>query len=1189
MSAHCELAADFLSRSRENGGIFGLKASAPSFLAALAVARGAGPLVVVVPSGDQIATVTGDIRFFSGRGAVEPYPLLDDVVAYPSPELPPYSFEGFQTEISMGRMAALCRLAEGSRPRVFVAAIDSLLTRTLPPDTFKKNNFIVSKGEEWDRDLLLHALDAAGYSRSPLVEDVGEFSVRGSVIDLYPPHYPAPVRIEQVGDLIESIRFFDPSNQRSKEEMSQVLVGVVHLIPREEADFEEGIDRFARACEDQGIEKPVRMRIIDDLRNGVRFPGFEHYLPFFHKRTATLMDYLPKASTLILPERDVMERAVGDFGEEVFHGWERARGSGLPVPSPERLYLSADELRARMERFRRVVVGDLGVEEPGATSIHCPTEANTDIRAELLQAKGYDAGMGGLVEKLSSWRDEGCEIFLVSRTRGQADRLDKLLAPYRLRVDVRGEMVEAARFAARPTPGIRLVVGDLSAGFRCPTQRIVFITEEEIFGARVRSVRKRRAAGSLIASLTDLSEGEAVVHEDYGIGVYRGLVRKEFEGVVGEVMKIEYAGGDILYVPVERLECVQKYVSGAEEPPRVDKLGGKGWAKTKAKVKGAIREMAKELLKIYAARQVASRPPYAPTDDAYAAFEAAFDYEETPDQLAAIQDIMEAMDTDKPMDRLVCGDVGYGKTEVALRAAFRALMDGRQVAILVPTTILAQQHYDTVTRRLQGYPFRIETLSRFRSSQEQKETVKGLEEGKVDLVVGTHRLLRKDIKFKDLGILVVDEEHRFGVAHKERIKKYRANVDVLTLTATPIPRTLNMALSGMRDLSLIDTPPSNRKAIRTHVAKQTDEVIREALLREVSRGGQVFYVHNRVRSIFRRAAALQQLVPEARFGVAHGQMAPGELEKVMTDFVAGKFNVLVSTNIVESGLDIPRANTIVIERADTFGLADLYQLRGRVGRSHVRAYAYLLTPPDSLMTPDAMKRLAVVQEYSDLGQGFRIAMRDMEIRGAGSILGSSQSGHVAQVGYEMYVELLEEAVQEMKGEEPKPRLDPEINLRLDALLPEAYVPDAQQRMNLYKRLSRAEENREIDDIRAEMVDRYGRAPREATNLIEIMRLRLSMKALGVIRLDYNGKDLVLGFHPSTPVNPETLILWARRDALRVRLLPEDRVKFRLGDVSTEERLRICAALLDSLEKGRVPTMGSDAKQKGATGASRARD
>ena len=824
-----------------------------------------------------------------------------------------------------------------------------------------------------------------------------------------------------------------------------------------------------------------------------------------------------------------------------------------------------DELSSRISSFRTVTLAPLEIEEPNQESYRIQSSSNQDIRPDLVRSRTFDTGMATLVKRLTTWRDDGNEVCLVSHTQGQAHRLLKLLEPYALGMDFKGEGFDSSILRSDAVPGIRLYVGALSAGFRVPETHKIILTEEEIFGARVRTERRKRARGTLISSLTDLVEGEAVVHEDYGIGIFRGLARKEFDGIPGEVMVIEYTGGDLLYQPLDRLHVIQKYIAGSEEPPRIDRLGGRGWAKTKAKVKSSIKDMARDLLDIYANRHTATRQPYSPPDETFAGFEAAFEFEETPDQAKAIQDVMEAMDSDRPMDRLVCGDVGYGKTEVALRAAFRAIMDGKQVAVLVPTTVLAQQHYDTFRRRFNGYPIEVGVLSRFRTSLEQKQTLKKLSEGKLDLVIGTHKLLQKDVAFRELGLLVVDEEQRFGVTHKERIKKYKSHVDVLTLTATPIPRTLNLALSGIRDLSVIETPPRNRYSITTRVMRNSDEVVRDALVKELNRGGQAFYIHNRVQTIYRRAALLQRLVPEGRFGVAHGQMADRELEEIMTDFVTGRINILVCTNIVESGLDIPRSNTIIVERADTFGLADLYQLRGRVGRSNVRAYAYLLTPPETLITPDAIKRLSVIQEYTNLGQGFRIAMRDMEIRGAGNILGTSQSGHVAQVGYEMYLDLLEQAVNELKGEEVQPRIDPEIHLKMEANIPEEYVPDPHQRMSLYKRLSRASEPTEVDEIEEEMVDLYGKNPIQVADLVQIMRIRLMMKKIRVVKLDYDGKELIFSFDPSTPINPSALITWAQKDPA-VRLIPGDRLAYRVGNLSPQSRIQKSVELMTNLDK-----------------------
>ncbi|HMK34748.1 MAG TPA: transcription-repair coupling factor, partial [Desulfomonilaceae bacterium] len=1082
ISSPFDRAVQFLSTSMEGGGIYGLEGSAPAFVVAAAAVSEPRTIVVVLPDAAAATQTALDIRFYLGDAEELNHPLEDRVILYPSSDAAPYSFAGLETDVWISRMAALYRLGHARTPRVIIVGLDALIRRIVPRIAFDRNCFTLAVGQELDRDELLNWLVLGGYSRAPLVEDAGDFSVRGFIIDLYSPLYPFPVRIEQMGDRIESIRFFDPSNQRSRDTVPEIQVGPVHMLIPDEVTRSSGIRALVDACEEHGVEKRVRQRLVDDFRHGMRFPGAELYMPYFFPKLESMLDYLPPDTTLVLPNRDVLARSFEDLEDDISRGWEAAAGEGLPIPRPEDVYLLKEDFFGSVQKFRTVIMSSLEVEQADSFGIRVQCQSNDDIRPDLLRTKAYDASMAKLVKRLEEWRDDGNEVFLVSHTQGQALRLMKLLEPYSLNLDFRGAF-ESSNLYGDSTPGIRLYVGALSRGFRMPGARRTVLTEEEIFGSRVRTTPRKRARGTFLTSLTDLAEGEPVVHEDYGIGIFRGLARKEFDGIPGEVMVIEYSGGDLLYHPLERLQIIQKYISGSEEPPRIDRLGGKGWLKTKAKVKKSIREMARELLEIYAKRQVSARRAYSPPDENFATFEAAFEFEETPDQARAIQDVMESMDSDKPMDRLVCGDVGYGKTEVALRAAFRAIMEGKQVAVLVPTTVLAQQHYDTFTRRFNGYPIQVEMLSRFRNAAEQKEILKRLQEGKLDLIIGTHRLLQKDVHFRDLGFLVVDEEQRFGVVHKEKIKKFKAHVDVLTLTATPIPRTLNLSLSGIRDLSVIETPPTNRQSIRTHVMKQSDEVVREALTRELSRGGQAFYLHNRVQSIHKRASTLQKLVPEGRFGVAHGQMADRDLERIMLDFITGKINVLVCTSIIESGLDIPRANTIVIERADTFGLADLYQLRGRVGRSHVRAYAYLLTPPETLMTPDAVKRLSVIQEYSNLGQGFRIAMRDMEIRGAGNILGTSQSGHVAQVGYEMYLDLLEQAVQEMKGEEPPPRIDPEIRLRTEALLPEDYVPDPQQRMNLYKRLSRASGSSEIDEIEEEILDLYGKSPIEATHLI----------------------------------------------------------------------------------------------------------
>lgn len=1157
-------ATRFLSKSTEAGGVYGLHGSGPAFLIAAAIREGSGPIVSLSVDPASALNMAKDVRFYLGREEEQKGAMDEMIVHYPSLDVGPYAPEGFELDTWTARTATLFRINELGLPRALFLSVDALMRKVIPKRAFSKSGFTISVNDELNREELLDKLIMAGYSRSPLVEDIGDFSVRGFIIDIYSPIYSQPIRIEQIGDLVESIRFFDPSDQRSKTDLGQALIGPAHMFIPDEQEMEAGLEAILEACEERGVEKRVRQRILHDLKNRIRFPGSDLYLPYFFKDMISIFDILSLDCTLVTPDRPTLDRSLEDQEDDIFRGWERASAKGLPVAGPEDLYLLKSDLLKNIEEFRTVEIGALELERPGASGFRLSGESNGDIRQEIGKGARAEGGVWKLVKKFMEWRDNGAEVCLVSHTMGQANRLMKLLAPYEINLDFRGEGFDQSNLDPDPTPGVRLYVGDLSSGFRLLRAGKVIITEEEIFGARVKTHSKKRARAALISSLADLTEGEPVVHEDYGVGIYKSLIKKEFDGVCTEVMVIEFAGGDLLYHPVERLQVIQKFASGNDGPPRMDRLGGKGWAKTKAKVKESLKEVAHELLRIYAKREISSRPSYSLPDEQFAGFEAAFEYEETPDQAKAIENVMTSMDRDRPMDHLVCGDVGYGKTEVALRAAFRAIMDGKQVAVLVPTTVLAQQHFDTFSRRFAPYPVEIDTLSRFRTTSQQKEVLKRLKDGKVDIIIATHRLLGKDVSFKDLGLLVVDEEQRFGVTHKEKIKKFRAEVDVLTLTATPIPRTLNLALAGIRDLSVIETPPPNRRSIRTYVTAHSDEVVREAILREIRRGGQVFYVHNRVRTIFKKAASLEKLAPEATIGVAHGQMADKDLERVMLEFVTGKLNVLVCTSIIESGLDIPRANTMLIERADTFGLADLYQLRGRVGRSKVRANAYFLTPAESLMTQDAIKRLAVIQEHSDLGQGFRIAMRDMEIRGAGNILGASQSGHVALVGYEMYMDLLEQAIQEIKGESPPKVIDPEIGLRLEALIPDDYAPDPKQRMNLYKRLSRATELSEIDAVEEEMTDRYGKTPGAAENLLSVMRIRVLMKRLMALKLDYNGSQLIVSLDPDTPLSPAKLIEWAQSDPKRVRLLPGDKITYKIGPVDESARIGQAFELIQGL-------------------------
>ncbi|MDP3016111.1 MAG: transcription-repair coupling factor, partial [Deltaproteobacteria bacterium] len=691
---------------------------------------------------------------------------------------------------------------------------------------------------------------------------------------------------------------------------------------------------------------------------------------------------------------------------------------------------------------------------------------------------------------------------------------------------------------------ITLLIGLLSSGFQAFEEGWVLLTEEEIFGERRRlreekpGKRLPKGEGAPLSSYGELRENDFIVHTDYGIGLYRGLRHLKIGTVSNDYLLLEYLDADKLYVPVDRLNLIQRFIGGDGNHPRLDKLGGRSWQRAKKRAKDAISEMVKEILDLYAAREAFKGMTFAPVDQFYREFEATFQYEETPDQVRAIEEVMNDMGNPKPMDRLVCGDVGFGKTEVALRAAYRAVMDGRQVAFLVPTTVLAQQHHQTFCERFKNYPVVIEVLSRFKSPRDQKKILQRLRDGKVDIVIGTHRLLQKDVSFHDLGLVVVDEEHRFGVNHKEKLKQMRKMVDVITLTATPIPRTLQLAISGIRDLSLIQTPPENRLSIRTFVTRYEDEVVREAVLRELARGGQVFFVHHRVQNIYSMAAHLRKLVPEARLAIAHGQMKERELEKVMFQFVRGEHNLLVCTSIIESGLDIPAANTILINHAEHFGLADLYQLRGRVGRGRHQAYAYLLIPSGLSLSRDAAKRFRAIQELSALGSGFKLALQDMEIRGAGNLLGRSQSGNISAVGLEYYTQLMEKAVKELRGEEVIEEITPEIHFHLPAFIPEKYVEDSEERLRLYRRLSHSRSDEAVEMIREELTDRFGKIPAEAAHLFEVIKVKILLTKLSIRKFEETPSQMVLTFDETTRISPQRVVEWVQQGEGRYRLTPD---------------------------------------------------
>ncbi|MFQ5457748.1 MAG: transcription-repair coupling factor, partial [Myxococcota bacterium] len=839
---------------------------------------------------------------------------------------------------------------------------------------------------------------------------------------------------------------------------------------------------------------------------------------------------------------------------------------------PATLWRTADAVLSELPR-NGVEIGSLHLDAPGREAksrISRPAfEGNGDLRAKLEAGHAKALPLAPLVSALAAWREEGQRVFLVAATAGSGDRLQRLLERYQRPLPLRpAGLPEGGAAGGTAPPDAAIVVGELSAGFRLPGERVVYVTETEIFGPRRRvqggAARRREAAKAFDTRLEDLKPGDYLVHRDHGVAGYHGLVHLAVGEEAGDFLQLGFAGNDRLYLPVRRVHLVQRYVGADDTPPRLDRLGGAAWVRAKGKAAQAVRAMARELLEVHAARQVMRRKPFGPADGGYEEFAARFPYEETADQQNAIEETLADLESPHPMDRLICGDVGYGKTEVAMRAAHRVVTGGKQVAVLVPTTVLALQHYQTFKERFRDYPVLIEELSRFKSPRAQRAIVAGLAEGKVDIVIGTHRLLGKDVAYRDLGLLVVDEEQRFGVRHKEQMKQIRKLVDVLTLTATPNPRTLHMGLLGLRDLSVINTPPEDRLAIRTFVMHWDGAEAAEAIRREIARGGQVFFVHNRVRTIAEAADRVKRLVPEARIAVAHGQMPERQLERVMLAFQKGVADVLVSTSIIENGLDLPNVNTLLVDRADRFGLAQLYQMRGRVGRGAHRAYAYLFIPRASAISGDARKRLVALQELVELGSAFKLAAQDLEIRGAGNLLGANQSGHIAAVGYEMFADLLERAVREMRGQPLEEEVDVEIDLKIPAFIPEAFVADTSQRLAIYRRLSLARSDEEVADIEWDMTDRYGPIPDAGIDLLEAVRVRLLARALHVKTLERHGRELLITWSDPTGVDPARVIALAQESGGDLRLLPDNRLRLYMPGKAPKTVLESAKKMLQSL-------------------------
>ena len=1097
------------------------------------------PLLVVARDNHGANQIEADLHTLLGGDPSLP------VVAFPDWETLPYERFSPHPDIISQRLSALHRLPTLKRGLV-VVPVQTLLQQLAPRSYVIGGSFNLEVGQRLDLEAEKRRLESAGYRNVPQVMDPGDFAVRGGLLDVYPMGADEPLRVELLDEDIDSIRAFDPESQRSLDK-----VEAVHMLPGREVPMDDAsIARVLATLRERFDVDTRRSSLYQDLKSGLAPAGIEYYLPLFFERTATLFDYLPAGSLPVVcvgaaEAAETFWTQTGERYEQRRHDVER------PLLPPSALYLSPDLLRERLNDAPRIEVW--AADHARIAEAH----ALGDQPLPPLPVAAREAPAGDALKSFLGHYPG--RVLIAADSPGRREALLEVLQAAELKPPVVADLLSFLASDER----FAIAVAPLEDGFALDAPHIAVLTERQLFPERAGSTRRTRRAGrepeAIIRDLGELTEGAPIVHEDHGVGRYRGLIAMDVGGMPGEFLEIEYAKGDRLYVPVAQLHLISRYSGASAETAPLHSLGGEQWSKAKRKAAEKVRDVAAELLEIQARRQARAGLALQVDRAMYEPFAAGFPFEETPDQLAAIDATLRDLASSQPMDRVVCGDVGFGKTEVAVRAAFAAASAGKQVAVLVPTTLLAEQHYRNFRDRFADYPMKVEVLSRFKSTKEIKAELEKVAAGTIDVIVGTHRLLQPDVKFKDLGMVVVDEEQRFGVRQKEALKALRANVHLLTLTATPIPRTLNMAMAGLRDLSIIATPPPNRLAVQTFITQWDNALLREAFQRELARGGQLYFLHNDVESIGRMQRELSELVPEARIGIAHGQMPERELEKVMLDFQKQRFNVLLSTTIIESGIDIPNANTIIINRADRFGLAQLHQLRGRVGRSHHRAYAYLVVPDRRSITPDAEKRLEAIASMDELGAGFTLATHDLEIRGAGELLGEDQSGQMAEVGFSLYTELLERAVRSIKqghlpdidaGEEAR---GAEVELHVPALIPDDYLPDVHTRLTLYKRISSARDSDALRELQVEMIDRFGLLPDAAKNLFAIAELKLQASTLGIRKLDLgeNGGRIVFESKPN--IDPMAVIQLIQKqpnlyamdgpDKLRVKHplpLPEDR-------------------------------------------------
>ena len=1183
-----------LNVQREHPATFRIhqaKGSLPALLVAKiseVLAPSQKPLVVVTPDESQALAFVRNLQFFLGSSSAitDGIHLSSLVMHLPEEEQSPWAETSSNARSVMQRMSVLFRLSQGQSGSVLVASAAAISRKVIPKQTFVGLVDVLQAGEETDRDKTIALLQRTGYQRMPICEDPGTFAVHGGILDVFVPLYPYPVRLELFGDLLESIRFYDPATQRTLRPVSEVLIHPVRETVLTSQNF---LRQRLLEVGDQVQHPSSRTReILEQIERGEDFLGMETLTPAFHASMVSLAEYLPTETTFFVQDPHLVLDALVQQERDSQHAYQQKVAENRLAFPPQDFYLTSTECENLWKQKNSTSLETAGLElvekqEKPNYDVHFSSQSHQGLIRDLRRAQHekQEHLLLPWANRLKEQHQSNVHTVVVAGNLQHAERVESLLKIYGLSTHIHRPGVAALAAAQQTDQTLKsfdilqggdsqvvdIRLGTLSQGFDLPSDGVALYSEAEIFGERVAraSVKSRKKPST--GDFKDVVIGSFVVHQKHGVGRYLGLAQLPLQGVQVDFVHLQYEGG-MLYLPVWRLNELQRYVGAEGATPRLDKLGGETWQKTKTKVSKEIQKLAEELLRLYAQRQ--ALPGFAQRLDAdasqtFAEFEATFPYQETPDQQRAIDEVLVDLEEPRPMDRLVCGDVGYGKTEVAVRATMKSILAGKQVAVLAPTTVLVEQHAARFSERFSGFPVNVASLSRFRSRTEQTQTLKELAEGRIDVVVGTHRLLSADVRFKDLGLLVIDEEQRFGVAHKERLRQLRSHVDTLTLTATPIPRTLHMAFSGLREISIISTPPEDRLAIRTLVARESGELIREGIQNELRRGGQVYFVHNRIETIGKWARRLHELLPDLRIVVGHGQMSPEQLEQVMLDFVQGRADVLLCTTIIESGLDIPRANTMFVDRADTFGLSQLYQLRGRIGRSKERAYCYLLVPPAESMTRDAKQRLAVLQRFTELGSGFHIASHDLEIRGAGELLGDKQSGTISAVGFDMYTQMLQEAVAGLKGQQIADAKDPELTCDVPGFIPEGYLPDVSQRMDLYKRFSGAQNEEEIERLCGELRDRYGDPPEEVGILADIMVVKSLGRRLGALAVELSQTRLALALSENTPLQPMQVLQLANQPKSLWRLTPDMRlVRNFVGEAEKQDRLAVAKTWLADL-------------------------